>query len=288
MTYIDNDAPWYVARPVQFVRQTTGLTETPFLGLAFEIPKVLGKMLRCDVEAQMLCTEHHYDVFTSIFIATIILSIIGSVASMTGVPVVSTLLSIMGFTSLVLFISFGYAPSCAPLVPLCFFNSMVADVVHWLPRQITIPNSLLSCSHDQTLSVPPASCIVQCDNDPFNFRSWHANLGWTLCEQAPDACADLLAYLRVPGNAFTTLVGAVSSTALETAVYRSRLVLMSGDSNMIEGFQFCNIITAYTLLPLVSILLFCVVSVPLVVALAVRSVFSFIRTACSAYIMSHS
>ena len=288
MTYIADEAPWYVAQPVLFVRQTTGLTETPFLGLALEIPSVLGKMLRCDIEAQMFCTEHHYSVFTSAIIAMIMLSIIGSISSIAGVPLVSTILSLIGFTSLVLFVSFGYAPSCMPLVPLCFFESMVADVVHWLPTHITIPNSILSCSHDQTVSVPPASCIVQCDTDPFYFRNWHANLGWTLCEQAPDACAYLLAYLRVPGNMYTTLVGAVSSTALEAAVYRSRLVLMSGDTNMVEGFQFCNTITAYSLIPLVSMLFFFVASVPLVVALAVRSIFSFVRTAFSAYIMTHT
>ncbi|KAJ1468673.1 hypothetical protein T484DRAFT_3629597 [Baffinella frigidus] len=284
--YIEKDAAWYVSMPVVLLQARTGIKETPFVGLAFELATTVTKVLKCDVEAIMFCSSHHYSVFTSAFIAIISLSILGSVLSFTGIPVVSTLISLIGFGYVTLFISFSYAPSCAPLVPVCFFETMVSDVVYWLPKKIVLPNSILNCVHDQTISVPPSSCIVSCEKEPFYFRDWTSNVAWMLCDYFPVECTQVQNYLSDNVNQISTVIGSTASN-IERALYRSRIVLASGDTNIIEGFHFCNLTSLYQVIPLAVIVFFVATALPLAIALGLKIVIGFVRTAMSAFILSH-
>ncbi|KAJ1470775.1 hypothetical protein T484DRAFT_1753662 [Baffinella frigidus] len=49
-TYLATKAPWYLREPVYLV-QKTGLDAAPFVGVVVEIPGVVSRLLRCDVEA---------------------------------------------------------------------------------------------------------------------------------------------------------------------------------------------------------------------------------------------
>jgi hypothetical protein len=263
------------------------LNEAPFLGLAFELPGVVVRILRCDVEAQMFCSEHHYSVFTASFIAVIALSIISMVFSVTGIPVVSTLLSLVGFTALVFFVAFGYSPSCAPLIPSCLFQSMAEDINYWLPVNIIIPQSLLRCRHDQTMSVPPASCIIKCEEEPFYFTDWTANFAWVLCEFSQSSCQGVQTYLSDTGNTISTIIGADASTVLVNALYRSQVILASGDLNVITGYKWCNAINSWQLLPLATVTLFAITTIPFLITVGVRAFIGLVRTSFAAYALSH-
>lgn len=283
--YIDTVAPWYIQGPVYIVQQVTGLQETPFLGLAYELPGVVTNMLRCNIEAQFFCTSHHYSIFTSAVIAVLVLSLMGAIFTFSGLPIVSTFLSIIGFTSLVLFISFEYSPACAPLIPTCFFSSMVDDVVTFLPNNITIPTSLLSCQHDQRESVPPANCIIECSSEPFHFVDFSSNIAWILCGYMH--CQTVEDYVATPGNMYSMVMGVPAGLTLQSALYRSRLVLSTGDSNMIDGFAWCNGLNMYQILPLAVIAVGALTAIPLLVAVVLRSFVGLVRTAFSVYALSH-
>jgi hypothetical protein len=281
--------PWYIKYPVDFVTRVTGLTEVPMIGLALQLPEVISRMFRCDVEAIMFCTSHHYSVFTSAFIAIIILTILGGVFSSTGVPIVATLLSVLAFTSLVLFISFDYAPACAPLIPTCFFDSIVEDVVLFLPNRITLPQSLVSCQWDQnTEGPPPASCIVSCDQDPYKFIDWTSNVAWMMCEFYPGLCSETQVYMANPGNVFSLILGDEITKSMVSALYRSRLIIGSQDQNLKDGFSWCNALTLYKLLPLLVFIFIVITSIPLLVAIILRTFVGLLRTGFSAFAMTHS
>jgi hypothetical protein len=280
-------APWYIRWPVQLVRMVTGWDEVPFLGLALELPNTLTRVLRCDVPAVIYCTEHRFSVITAIFISLIALSILGAIFSTVGIPLVSTLLSLLGFTGLTMFIAFGMSPSCLPIVPTCIFESLVADFVYWFPEKITIPHSLLSCQHDQTLGPVKADCIVECSETPFFFKDATANFGWVLCEYAPTQCQQLQAYLYLPGNTVSSILGIEFTDVVRASLYRSEIVIKSGDTNMKEAFSWCNTLSLYQLIPLVVIVFLAVVAIPILLAVIIQGIVSIIRTALAVYVLSH-
>jgi hypothetical protein len=285
--YINTSAPWYIRAPVQWLQDTTGVTEMPLLGLLYEAPGVISRMLRCNIEAQMFCSNHHYSVLTSSFIALGMLTILNTVVSYTGMPLVGTLLSIVSFSSLVLFIAFDYAPGCAPLIPVCFFESIVTDIVYWLPTRIAVPQSLLLCQVDQTTDDVSAECVVDCRAQPFYFNDYNANLAWLLCQASTGTCHSLELDLERADNPVSLILGKASASLLQAALYRSRTVMASGDANIIEGFQWCNVLSIYQLVPIAALLFFVLVAVPLALAAVLKAIVGLVRAAISAYAMTH-
>jgi hypothetical protein len=164
---------------------------------------------------------------------------------------------------------------------------MTDDINYWLPANIIIPQSLLRCRHDQTLSVPPASCIIRCEDEPFYFTDWSANFAWMLCEFSPSSCQGIQTYLADAGNTFSSVVGANASDTLSNALYRSQVILASGDLNVIEGYKWCNAIHAWQLIPLATIAIFTVTAIPLLITVVVRAFIGLVRTSFAAYALSH-
>jgi hypothetical protein len=176
-----------------------------------------------------------------------------------------------------------------PMVPSCFFSSLVDDIARLLPKRLLIPQSLLRCRWDQLIDgVPPSSCIVQCAEDPFYFTDWNANVAWMLCGQSVQQCQNVQDYLAIPGNAYSMLVGTEMAATLERAIYRSRLIQQSSDLNIADGFGWCNLLTVYQLIPIALLAFFGLSSIPLLLAVVVKSLVGLLRTGISAYAMSHA
>jgi hypothetical protein len=279
-------SPWYIQYSVA-AANSVGIAPDPLIGMAFETPSILVKLLTCNIDAQMFCTEHHYSIFTSALIALLVLTFIGAVFSITQIPVVSTLLSLITFSGLVMFLSFEYGPACMPMIPQCFFASMVADVAYFFPTKITIPHSMLACGHDQSESVPSAECIIPCSSEPFRFTDFSANLAWIVCGLSEEVCRSMEQFLLSDSNLYASVVGIDASKKLETALYRSRTVLASEDTNIISGFTWCHYLTLYQIIPLATIVVFTISGVPLIVAAVMKSLVGLFRTTMSAYALSH-
>ena len=151
------------------------------------------------------------------------------------------------------------------------------------------PQSLLLCRWDQTADgPPPARCIVECCKSPYNFQEWTQNVAWVLCENLPVLCIQMESYIITPDNTFTLLLGGATTTTMQSALYRSRLILNSNDENMREAFGWCNVLTFYNVFPLLGFLLFIVVSIPLILGNLMKAFVGMLRTAFSVYAMSHS
>ena len=279
-------SPWYIQYPVA-VATSVGLEPGPLVGVAFETPSLVIKLLTCNVESQLFCTEHRYSIFTSALIAMLVITSLSVVFKVTQVPVVSTLLSIITFSGLVMFISFGYSPACMPIIPQCFFSSMIADISYFFPTKIMIPQSLLACQHDQTESVPSADCMISCSSKPFQFTDFSANLAWLVCGNSDKICRGMEEILAPESNWYASIFGSGASNLLKSALYRSRTVLASDDKNIIEGFSWCHYLTLYQIIPLAAIVIFAITGIPLIIAFIVRSLVGLVRTALSAYALSH-
>ena len=285
--YLEKSAPWYIRTPVQFFMSNTGISEKPFLNFVYEAPKVISGLLRCNVEEQLFCTGHHYSIITSSIVAVIIVGALSSIFSFTGIPVVAVLFQGISFAAIVMFISFNYSPFCAPIIPTCFFESLVQDIVYWFPPKMQIPHSLVTCEWDQTESVPPSRCLVECSEAPFFFDDYSSNMAWMVCQLSTAYCESAQSYFGSSGTVFNILMGAEASSVNERSFYRSRIVLNSGDQNMIDGFGWCNILTFYQLIPVLLVFLFCFTAIPLILAVILRACILLLRTAFSAYAMTH-
>jgi len=282
-----NRVPWTLREPINFFLGT-GFDPSYPTRLAKAAPGAALQLVTCDVRAQLFCTKHRYSVLTAGIVVVLFLFIISVLTSFLRFPAVSTILAMITFLSLTFFIAFEYSPFCAPIVPSCLFQSLVDDVHAWLPPNITIPQSLLTCPHDQSLSVPPASCIARCDRDPYAFTDATANAAWILCEASQDSCKTLYDWLYAPGNLAEIALGPEPTEILYTTLYRARIVLRSGDQAMIDAFRWCNALTSYQLLPPALLALALVSAVPVVLAIAVRFVVAFVRVQLSSYAMTHA
>jgi hypothetical protein len=130
--------------------------------------------------------------------------------------------------------------------------------------------------------------MVQCAEDPFYFTDWNANFAWMLCDYSINTCEKLQDYIAVPGNAYSLIFGTEMATLLERALYRSRLIQQSSDLNIFDGFSWCNILSIYQLIPIVLFVVFAVSSIPLLLAVVVKGLVGLLRTAMTAYSMSHA
>jgi len=279
-------SPWYIKYPSDIIK-TVGLTPDAVIGLAYETPTVVVKLLSCNIEAQMFCTHHYYSVFTAAVIAVIILTLTGALFSITSIPIVAMMLSLIGFSGIVMFIAFEYSPACAPLIPTCFFSSIVADIAYFFPTKIIIPQSLLACKHDQSESVPPVHCMISCSSEPFQFTDFTSNFAWIICGNSEKLCQSMEETLSSHNNWYASVFGLGMAKQFRTALYRSRTVLASQDANIISGFTWCHYLTIYQLIPLIVIIVFAVVGLPLTITAMVATLVGILRTSISAYALSH-
>ena len=93
--------------------------------------------------------------------------------------------------------------------------------------------------------------------------------------------------LAPESNWYASVFGSEASKLLESALYRSRTVLASEDTNIISGFSWCFYLTFYQIIPLAAMAIFIISGIPLILAIIVRSLVGLVRTTLSAYALSH-
>ena len=109
-----------------------------------------------------------------------------------------------------------------------------------------------------------------------------------ICEFYPALCNETQVYIENPGNAFSLILGDEITKNMVSSLYRSRVIIGSQDQNLKDGFSWCNILTMYKLLPLLVFIFVVITSVPLIIAITLRSFVGIVRTGFSAFAMTHS
>lgn len=132
---------------------------------------IIETYVQCDLPAVLTCANHTKDLAASLLLILLVYVFVQIFANAMGVPIIATLFFV-SIPSLVLWYSFGVAPSCFPLIPPCVLGDFIELVESILPRHMTLP-SRLQCGVNQT-------CLVSCTE--LGFTSWERPLVFSVCD----------------------------------------------------------------------------------------------------------
>jgi len=279
-----NKLPWYLQSIVTWGEQL-GLDFGYFARLLSKAPNMLYDLVSCDIEAVILCQKHQYSLVTSSIVATIILSVVGVLSSLVGLPTIPLVFSVISFWSIVMYVSFGYSPMCFPLVPQCAATSLIKDMERLLPTRFEIPPALVTCNLDQA-TTPPPNCIAECENEPFGFRDFYDNIVFSVCQASLPLCARLESWIFQYQNLLTDAFGNDFVEALSHSVLRSTVILR-GDTNIITASSWCNVMTFYKALPVLLLATVGLSIVPVFIGILFRIFAVWVRVGIASFQMTH-
>ena len=279
-----NKLPWYLQFIVTWGEQL-GLDFGYFARLLSKAPNMLYDLVSCDIEAVILCQKHQYSLVTSSIVATIILSVVGVLSSLVGLPTIPLIFSVISFWSIVMYVSFGYSPMCFPLIPQCAATSLIKDMERLLPTRFEIPPALVTCNLDQA-TTPPPNCIAECENEPFGFRDFYDNIVFSVCQASLPLCARLESWIFQYQNLLTDAFGNDFVEALSHSVLRSTVIL-HGDTNMITASSWCNVMTFYKALPVLLLATMGLSIVPVFIGILFRIFAVWVRVGIASFQMTH-
>lgn len=154
----------------------------------------LGLLVRdlvvCDFEATTLCTRHDRDLWDSLVLTFAFYTVISLLAS--SITGAGPALLLWGTSPwMVLYLAYGYSPSCTPQVPVCLGSDVVGLLGRALPLPIRWPDSLQKfpgCLSGNKSDLFPdakigtADCLLSCSSDPFLFDGrWETPAAWVAC-----------------------------------------------------------------------------------------------------------
>ncbi|KAJ1466020.1 hypothetical protein T484DRAFT_1756981, partial [Baffinella frigidus] len=249
------------------------------------IPEVFKRIMRCNIDSVMFCSEFRYSLFSGAIVVAILLYIGGIILASLGIPYVWTGLAII-YVPVVLFYSLGYSPLCIPMIPTCIGDEIISTLDLLLPARVQWPQALQQSTNCiDNLNISTSRCVVSCSAHPFNFRGWYECAAWSLCELNIDACIGLHDWLRT--KSFAATPDAILFDA-SSALWRSHMIIKQADVDTISAFRLCAMLTSWRLVPLIFLVVIVVYTTPVLFLMPLQLVISGLQVAMTALAMSHT
>ena len=206
----------------------------------------VSSLLSCNFTRIQTC-EDRRDLFWSTLQVLFFIVIIGIACRLLEVPYADPVLAALTIPS-ILYFTYGYAPTCFPLVPTCAFRDVVSLLDNLLPARLDWPGPLTTRPNCTSVA-----CLKSCTNDNIvGFSGWEDHVAWAMIEL---------------GISYDS---ASLSSRLSTALVRKSIDAL--DPSMVSAQRICFAITVVNSVPVilsVSILLWLL---PSLVAMAVAAV----------------
>ncbi len=139
----------------------------------------LKGFIQCNFTRIQTCEDRH-SLFWSLVQTGLIVLVIGIAAKLVEIPYIDTVLA-LSFVLIFLYITYGYSPTCAPLLPTCLLSDAFGLLDWLLPSAITWPDSLVTQP-----DCASAACLRSCVNDPMvGYSSFYDHAAWIMCEMNP-------------------------------------------------------------------------------------------------------
>ena len=180
------------------------------------------------------------------------------------------LLAVIVLPSIVLYMSYGYAPLCFPALPVCLYDDLVYSIQQLVPRNIELPSSLYKSKQCMTASVSriDADCLRKCTDEPFSFLEWYDVLSWWSLELGLET-----RFVELTKQSWVSIfIGQQGQDDIEESVIFHSRVFNTQDTPLITTNRVCAVISSYKLLPYIALVL-------LLVMLALAAVQVLLQTA---------
>jgi hypothetical protein len=145
------------------------LVETPYMP-AFE------SLIQCNFTRIQTCKDRH-SLFWSVIQTAVVMIILAIIIKGLQIPYADVVLLSFA-TSIFLYVTYGYSPSCVPLIPTCLLRDLL-DIVNWLlPESIQWPDSMVTQPNCKSIS-----CMRSCTADQtVGFVNYNDHVAWIMCE----------------------------------------------------------------------------------------------------------
>jgi hypothetical protein len=269
----------------RFIFQTiAGFDATYFLQLMDAFPNLVRKFAKCDVNSVMQCSEFRFSFISSAVSVAVVLFTIALTLSSIGVPYAWTFIGLV-YLPIVMFYSMGYSPFCAPMLPTCLGQEIIAALDGLIPVKISWPSALQAVPNCiENTNIPANECIVSCNAHPFSFRGWSEPIAWSICEISPSVCQDT--YLWMREQSFAKDEGSTLFD-LSTAFGRYSTIKTQNDPEQIVAYRVCAIFTAWRSVPVLLLCGFSIYILPLLVILPIQFLLASTQIIFASVFMSH-
>ena len=136
----------------------------------------IKSLIQCNFTRIQTCADR-YDLFWSIIHVIVFSLIIGFIGRLIEIPYIEGIL-LLFFIPWIMYYAYGYALTCAPLVPVCALRDVISILETIIPDTIEWPTALVTVKGCREVS-----CMRSCVNEPdIGFASWHDHVAWLMCE----------------------------------------------------------------------------------------------------------
>lgn len=224
----------------------------------------LWDFVRCDYEAVQTCSKWRVHVIAASVVVVVYYVGVYLVCSAIGLSM-PALLAAAVLPSIVLYMSYGYAPLCFPALPVCLYDDLVYSIQQLVPKHIELPSAIFKSRQCMTASASriDADCLRRCTDEPFSFLEWYDVLSWWSLELGLDArLAELSQQPLV-----ALMLGQQGQDDIQEAIAFHSRVFKTPDMPLLTTKRVCAVLSSYKLLPHVALVL-----ISLLIALAALQV----------------
>lgn len=194
--------------------------------------------LSCDYLAVQTCSKWRVRLLHGCIVVTVWFAAWFVLCGTLNLGFVSAL-TLPAFALVLMSLCYGYALSCAPMVPVCFFEDFLFAVRTVMPRQMAVPDSLLrnSVECQKGAASPTVNCIRSCADAPLSFTSWYSPAAWIASE------------VGLVDVSWLRWVPLIDRDSLELEVRLRASVVEDTDEDLKTANRLCTLFSAHLLIP---------------------------------------
>ena len=224
------------------------VTTAPYMAM-------LKNVLQCNFTRIQTCDDRH-PIIWGAFQTVVLILCIWFIAHVVSIPYVEAVLALL-FLPTFMYLTYGYSPTCTPLIPVCLFSDAYAALDWLLPASIEWPSPLVNRT-----GCASVTCLKSCTHDPIvGYSSFYDHIAWIMCESnQPWASQTAFSFLNV-------------GDSIRTAVLRKCTVDTSDDMKAAQRICFSiTLVNSLPLLLLPLLILWIVPSILMILSSIVSSV----------------
>ena len=230
----------------QQMLQAVGLHLYSFNDLMKSTVAELPKLMRCNYESVQTCSRWDMHALHAAIIVSVYFSVF---VLLCGTLKLSLLpMALLGILPLiVMYMSYGYSPFCAPMIPVCIMDDLLWTINNFLPVTIEFPASMfvsVACIPQRNAEIQK-NCLRSCSDSPFEYHRWYDVMAWWATEL--DWAGPLETYAGY-------LLSSDDLVTLQDQLILKNECFTQGDDSLITGNRICAALSSYKAFPYLILL----------------------------------